>query len=95
MIYKFLEESPVNEIECDEYHELVLNFCTFLCILKNKKMNFPSIFVEILKDEGICELYVDFCGFSSKRDAIREFMKIDDSIVRSKFLKKYINKINE
>ena len=91
---KYIESSPLEEILDEEYHDMVLNFCTYVCILKNKKMNFPSIFVEILKDRDIYEVYLDFCGFDDEREGMREFMKIDDSIVRSKFLKKYINQQN-
>ena len=91
---KYIEEPPTKEIESDEFYELVLNFCTFICLLKNKKMNFPSIFVEIIKDRDILTLYTEFCGFSDERDAVREFMEIDDSIIRSKYLKKFINQNN-
>ena len=88
------EESPLHHIQDNEYYGLVLNFCTYMCMVKNKKMNFPSIFVEIIKNPDILSLYCDFCGFSDEREAVRAFMEIDDSIVRSKFLKKYINQKN-
>ena len=84
-------ETPVEDIEREEYFGLLLDFCTFVCILRNKKMNFPSIFVEVLKDRAILDAYLEFCGFTDERDGLREFMRVDESITRSKFVKKYIN----
>ena len=92
---KFTEKSPADELQDEEYYDLIINFCSFVCLLKNKKMNFPSIFVEVIKNPVILHLYIDYCGFDDSREAMREFMKIDESIVRSKFLKKYINQNGE
>jgi len=91
---KYIEDSPICQLERDEYYGLVLNFCSYVCMVKNKKMNFPSIFVEIIKNQDMLDLYCNFCGFSDERKAMLEFMQIDDSIIRSKFLKKYINQRN-
>lgn len=91
---KYVEESPVRNMENDEFYELMLNFCTYVCMIKNKKMNFPSIFVEIIKNPDMVDLYCKFCGFSDQREALKAFMEVDDSIIRSKFLKKYINQNN-
>lgn len=88
---EFTDKSPIDELQDEEYYNLIINFCSFVCILKNKKMNFPSIFVEVIRNPMILESYIDYCGFDCARDAMREFMKIDESIVKSKFLKKYIN----
>ena len=91
---KYIEESPMCQVQKEEFYDLVLNFCTYVCMVRNKKMNFPSIFVEIIKSQDMIDLYCDFCGFSDEREALRAFMEIDDTIVRSKFLKKYINQKN-
>jgi hypothetical protein len=88
----FFEKSPLDELEYLEYHDMILNFCSYVCILKNKKMNFPSIFVTVIEDATLMQIYVDFCGFDDDREAVLEFLKFDESIVKSKFLKKVINK---
>jgi len=86
-----LDNNPYEELRDEEFYRLVLDFCTFVCLVKNKKMNFPSIFVEILRDNDILDVYVKYCGCEDKREAILEFMKIDETIIRSKYVKKYIN----
>jgi|AntRauTorcE11898_2_1112593.scaffolds.fasta_scaffold104078_2 hypothetical protein len=92
MIYNNLfEKSPLEELEFNEFHEMILKFCTYVCMLKNKKLNYPSIFVAIVEDKGLLELYTEFCGFDNTRDSILEFLKFDESITKSKFIKKVIN----
>lgn len=87
----FFEKSPLEELESKEYHDMILTFCTYVCIIRNKKMNYPSIFVSVIEDKTLLDLYIEFCGFDDSRDAIMEFMKFDESIVKSKFIKKVIN----
>jgi len=79
------------ELELNEYNELVIKFCVLVCIIKNKKMNYPSIFVTIIGDDDLMELYLEFCGFSCEREGVLQFLKFDESIIKSKFLKKIIN----
>jgi hypothetical protein len=88
----FFEKSPLDELENIEYHDMILNFCSYVCILKNKKMNFPSIFVTVIEDKQLLQTYIEFCGFDDEREAILEFLRFDESIVKSKFLKKIINR---
>jgi hypothetical protein len=88
---KFIEASPVEDIEDEEFYGLLLDFSTYVCLKENKKMNFPSIFVAIISDEDILGCYMDFCGFDDKREALLAFMRVDDSVIRSKYLKKVIN----
>jgi hypothetical protein len=88
----FFEKSPLDELESNEYNELVIKFCSLVCILKNKKMNYPSIFVTIISDNDLMQLYVDYCGFTCERDAVLQFLNFDESIIKSKFLKKVINR---
>lgn len=88
---EFFEKSPLDELELSEYNELVIKFCVLVCLIKNKKMNYPSIFVTIISDDDLMDLYVEFCGFSSKREAVLQFLRFDESIIKSKFLKKVIN----
>lgn len=88
---KFVEKSPISDIEEEEFYSLLLNFCTYVCLKYNKKMNFPSIFVAIINNKDMLKCYMDFCGFNSEREALLAFMGVDDSIIKSKYLKKVIN----
>lgn len=90
----FFESSPLEKIEREEYGNILVKFCAFVCILKNKKMNFPSIFVHILSEPEYFEAYKKVCGFDNNVEAVREFLAFDESIVKSKFLRRVINKEN-
>ena len=87
----FFEKSPLDELENEEYNDLVIKFCSYVCQIYDKKMNFPSIFVKIIEKPEIFEAYVEFCGFDSPKEAVLQFLKFDESIIKSKFLKKIIN----
>ena len=92
MIDHFFEKSPLDDLESQEFHNLILDFSTYVCILRNKKMNFPSIFTSLLESDELLDCYMQMCGFDDKRQALREFLKIDEGIAKSKFIKKVINK---
>lgn len=89
---EYFDKSPLDILELEEYDKILLNYCSFICILQNKKMNMPSIFVTILDNEVYFEAYKQICGFDDDREAILSFLKYDYNIVKSKFLKKIINK---
>lgn len=89
---EFNDNSPLDELEKEEYNNIALKYCSFICILTNKKMNFPSIFVQIMETPQYFDMYKKVCGFENDVDAVREFLYLDESIVKSKFLKKIINR---
>lgn len=91
MLIDCVEKSPLEELESREYYDMILTFCTYVCMIKNKKMNYPSIFVTVIEDDTLLDAYIEFCGFDEEREAILEFMKFDESIIKSKFIKKVIN----
>jgi len=89
----YFENSPLEELQTVEYHKHILDFCSFVCMLYNKKMNFPSIFVMVIENEKLKRIYMDLCNFDCEREALMEFLKIDETIVKSKFVKRIIKNI--
>lgn len=87
---KHFETSPVESVENDEYLNMILNFSSYVCIFLNKKINFPSILVNILENDNLMDIYVEFTDTGSKRDSIRFFLRVDDSMVSSKYLRRVI-----
>ena len=77
---------------CDEeLKDLFLNFCSFLCIIHNKKLNLPNIFLLLLKEDKINQLYKDMCDFDTDYEAFKSFLDYDSSLHKSKYIKKYLN----
>ena len=61
-------------------------------IMRNKKMNIASIFISLLDDETLQEIFMVLCDHQTKNDAVRSFLTIEPALQKSKYIKRYINK---
>ena len=75
----------------EELKDLFLNFCSFLCIVHNKKLNLPNIFLLLLKEDKVNKLYKDMADFDTDYEAFKSFLDYDSSLHKSKYIKKYLN----
>lgn len=91
MTKDFYSETPSNNMETNEYHSILIKFITFVILVNNKKTNLPSLFNQIFEDKELFDLYKKMCGFDDDIDAVREFLYFDESISKSKFIKKIVN----
>lgn len=82
---------PTAAVVADEQKHTFLSFCSFVCIANNKKLNFANIFILILRDDSLRELYMKLCGFDSDFDAIKSFLDYDSSLHKSKYIKKFLS----
>jgi len=48
---------PVSRAYENESTRMFLSFCSFVCIIKNKKMNLPNIFLWVLKDANLRQVF--------------------------------------
>jgi hypothetical protein len=77
---------------CDrEYKAHFLTFCSLICILHNKKLNLANIFLLVLKDPAIKELYMNICELDHEYEALKLFLEYDTALHKSKYIKKYLN----
>lgn len=84
-------EKPYTQI-CDaEFKKLFLNFCSFICIIKNKRLNLANIFLLVLKEEKIRTIFKSVCEIDNDYDAVQKFLEYDPSLYKSKYITKYIN----
>lgn len=82
---------PTASVVAAEQKHTFLCFCSFVCIAHNKKLNFANIFILILKDNSLRELYMKLCGFDSDFDAIKSFLDYDSALYKSKYIKKFLS----
>jgi len=75
----------------EEFEHLCLSFCSLVCIIKNKKLNLAKIFLLILNDEDIKELYLSMIEIDDVREAIRLFLDYNPSLYKSKYIKRHID----
>lgn len=90
---KIEEVSPHDVLLESEFFNLLETYCSLICILTNKKLNMATIFVTTVQTPEYLEFFKDLCEFESDVEALREFLKYDSSILKSKFTKKIFNQL--
>lgn len=73
-----------------EYSTMFLKFCSYVCIIKNKKLNLPNIFLCLLKDPEIRQTFKILCDVETDYDALKYFLQYDPNLHRSKYIRNYI-----
>lgn len=89
-----LSSDPMYQAYKKEYEHLFLSFCTLVCHLNNKKMNLPNIFIVLLRDENLRELFKNMMSIDSNYDACKKFLEHDPTLYKSKYIKNFINSNN-
>ena len=82
---------PSLAICSSEFKILFLNFCSLMCVINNKKLNLANIFLFLLKDKDINNMYKKMCEFDHDYEAYKSFLEYDSSLHKSKYIKKYLN----
>jgi len=88
-----LTDAPTHHIEEAEFTHAFLSFCTLVSLLNGKKMNYPTVFLKILENAKIRELYMEHIHEDSEFAAIKKFIDMEPSITKSKYITKYLNKL--
>ena len=83
---------PIRNMYRQDLEHAFYSFCAVVCMLKNKKMNIASVFIEILENEKLQKIYMEICDHQTKYDAVRSFLTIEPALQKSKYIKRYINK---
>jgi hypothetical protein len=85
-------ENPVGSLYQQDLQVKFYSFCSYVCLYKNRKLNIANIFLMLLEEEKLQDLFMNICDHSTKYDAVRSFLTIEPSLQKSKYLKRYINK---
>lgn len=85
---------PVEQTYHKEYRHNFLSFCTLVCMIKNRKMNLANIFLIMLQDLSIRNIFKNMCDIDSDYDALKKFLEYDTSLHRSKYIKNFLESNN-
>ena len=86
------ENDPARHMNLEDAEHAFYSFCSFVCLVNNKKMNIANIFIFILENKEYRDLYMRLSDSATKYDAVRSFLIIEPSLQKSKYIKRYINK---
>jgi len=85
------DSTPISKIEDQEFKDLFIKFCALISILNNRKLNLANIFLLLLKEKKVLELFKTVCEFETDFEALKYFLEYDSSLHKSKYIKKYLN----
>lgn len=81
---------PVEVAYENEYMHIFLSFCSYICIIKNKKLNLPNIFLCMLKEPQLREMFKMLCDVETDYDVLKCFLDHDPTLHRSKYIRNYL-----
>lgn len=98
MHLEFLDEGinshdPNKIIANRELNEVMLRFCSLLCVLLDKKLTQSGIFMLLVENKDIRELYKSTCEIDNDREALKLFLAHNNLLGNSKVIKKYAKSI--
>lgn len=66
--------------------------CSFVCMLKNKRLNYANILIILLQEKKLIRLFKNLCSFENDFECIRFFLECDPNIYKSKYIKRFLKK---
>jgi hypothetical protein len=85
---------PVKQLYTSEYSHYFLCFCSFICLINNKKLNLANIFLCLLKSKENREVFKMLCDIQTDYGALKKFLQYEPSLHKSKYIKNYLEQGN-
>jgi hypothetical protein len=84
------DSDPLEQAYNNEFERIFLSFCSFVCIIHNKKMNLANIFILLMKEPEFLDCYMKLTEMDTKYDALYSFLHYDTSLHKSKYIKNFL-----
>jgi hypothetical protein len=81
-------EASLTEYEADH---LFLAFCSFVALTSTKKMNLANVFLTLLQNKPLRDLFKIYCDQDTDYALVQAFLKFDPGLHKSKYVMKYLN----
>jgi hypothetical protein len=82
------EEGNLMDYERDH---LFLAFCSFVTLIHAKKLNLANVFLMVLQNKSLRDLFKLYCDANSDYAVVQAFLAFDPSLHKSKYVMKYLN----
>ena len=83
---------PLDSICTKEFVENVLKFGAYLSMINNKRINSSVLFLTILENYRLRDIFVDITGAESERDAFLGVLQLYPVLIKSKNTRKLFEK---
>tara|TARA_R110000868_G_scaffold133029_7_gene344418 strand:+ start:3614 stop:3955 length:342 start_codon:yes stop_codon:yes gene_type:complete len=85
---------PMDRIYTHEFIEGVLKAGSFISMLEGKKINVTTLFLLILQNKNYQEFFTEVTASDNFREAVLSLLCLHPTLVKSKFTKSFIRKVN-
>ena len=87
--------NPSHDIVKRETEHIISCFCTFVSQIKGKRLSLQNIFLVVLQEPRIRGILKDALSVEVDQECIKIFIEHDPSILKSKYITKYINSVKK
>jgi hypothetical protein len=88
---KIISNNPIESTHAKEITNTFVGFCSFISIIHNKKINLPNIFIMLLKNNKLRELFKKLLDVDTDMELVQLFLFFDPTLYKSKYVMKYVN----
>jgi hypothetical protein len=81
--------NPSEEIYIQEFEMITLIFASYICILKNKKLNYLNFLKILIEDKKVRELYCKFLNEDSFQNVVRLYINSTPNVYKKIFRSKF------
>jgi hypothetical protein len=82
---------PSYDLMEGETNHLFLCYCTFINLLKGKKLSIQNVFVLTLQEEKLKNILKLILTLETDQELVKVFLDFDPTIAKSKYVTKYLN----
>jgi len=82
---------PAEQINEFEQTHLFLSFCSLISLLNTKKLNLANVFIMLLKNKNVRDVFISYCDLKNDFSAVKFFLQFDSSLYKSKYIMKFLN----
>lgn len=87
--------NPSHDIIKRETEHIISCFCTLVSQLKGKRLSLQNIFLVVLQEPRIRNILKNLLNIESDQEVVQVFIEHDPSILKSKYITKYINSVKK
>jgi len=78
-----------------ETDHIISCFCTLVSQIKGKRLSLQNIFLVVLQEPKIRSILKNLLSIDTDQEVIQLFIEYDPSILKSKYITKYINSLKK
>jgi uncharacterized protein with von Willebrand factor type A (vWA) domain len=87
--------TPSHDTIRRETEHIISSFCTFVSQIKGKRLSLQNIFLIVLQEPKIRTILKKLASADTDQEVVQLFIDYDPSILKSKYVTKYINSIKK